>query len=99
MYRIYMTAAALALLLAAPAAAGPRPRSLNWHLRKKPVVSTGTVSGVDGSAGRAREPVALMGGRWTPEVRTALEKLMYDKGRGAPGYDAKVPPVAVLPWS
>ncbi len=40
-----------------------------------------------------------MGGRWTPEVRAALEKLIADKGRGAPGYDPKIPPVAVLPWS
>ena len=94
-----LAAAALALLLAAPAAAATRPRSLNWHMRKKPVVSTDTVNGVEASTSPAREPVVLMGGRWTPEVRAALEKLIAEKGRGAPGYDAKIPPVAVLPWS
>jgi phosphoserine phosphatase len=100
MYRGYMTAAAvfLALLSAAPAAA--RPRSLNWHMmRRKPAVSTGTVSDVQESSAPAKEPVRLMGGRWTPEVRAAIEKLIADKGRDSAGYDAKVPPVAVLPWS
>jgi phosphoserine phosphatase len=104
MIRGYMTASALLsaiLFAAAPASAAPRPRSLNWHLmKKKPAVSTATVSGVEESTAPAKgEPVRLMAGRWTPEVRAAIEKLIADKGRGAPGYDPKVPPVAVLPWS
>ncbi len=98
--------AVLALLLCAPAAA--KPRSLNWRLRKKLAVSTDTVSGVEPSSGTVRSfdvpapstaPARLMGGRWTPETRAAIEKLIAERGRTSAGYDAKVPPVAVLPWS
>ncbi|HEX4046812.1 MAG TPA: hypothetical protein VH309_03210 [Elusimicrobiota bacterium] len=89
----------LALLLAAPASA----RSLNYrwrkHKRRRPAVSTSTVSGARPAAAAAPAPVRLMAGRWTPEVRAAIEKLIADKGRGSPGYDPKRPPVAVLPWS
>ena len=100
MKREYMRNAALALLLLS-APAGAKPRSLNYRMRKKPAVSTATVSGVEESSATALapEPIRLMGGRWTPEVRAALEKLIADKGRGAAGYDPKAPPVAVLPWS
>ena len=62
-------------------------------------MSTETVSGVEQSTVPTVEPIRLMAGRWTPEVRTAIEKLIADKGRGSTGYDAKNPPVAVLPWS
>lgn len=46
-------------------------------------------------------PVAqkLMGGRWTPAVRAAVDKFILERGKLAPGYDAAKPPVAVLPWS
>ena len=94
---IRSAAAVLALLLAAPAIA--KPRALNYRMRKKPAVSTATVSGAEESPAPAGGPGRLMAGRWTPEVRAALEKLIADKGRGAPGYDPKAPPVAVLPWS
>lgn len=99
MKRTYMrnAAAAFALLLAACAAANAR--SLNWHLQKRPAVSTTTASGVETSSAAASAPVRLMGGRWSPEVRGAIEKLIADKGRASAGYDAKIPPVAVLPWS
>jgi phosphoserine phosphatase len=90
--------AALSFLLAGSASA--KPRQLNYRMRKKPAVSTETVTGVElSTAPAAPEPVRLMGGRWTPEVRSALENFIAAKGRGAPGYDQKVPPVAVLPWS
>jgi phosphoserine phosphatase len=98
--------AALALLLATPAAA--KPRSLNYRMRKKPAVSTGTVDGVEPSSGTVRSfdtpapstaPVRLMGGRWSPEARAAIEKLIAERGRTSTGYDIKAPPVAVLPWS
>jgi phosphoserine phosphatase len=92
-------AAAVFLLLASPAVAATRPRSLNWHMQKRPAASTETVTGAEASSAPAGEPVRLMGGRWTPEVRAAIEKIIADKGRGFPGYDAKIPPVAVLPWS
>jgi len=97
--------AVLVLFLSAPAAA----KSLNYRMRKKPAVSTSTVSGVDASTAEAPAPAAsvkpaaptprLMAGRWTPEVRAALEKVLAAKGRGAPDYDPKTPPVAVFPWS
>ena len=103
MYRDYMTAAMLLLLIAAPATAAKRPyRSLNWHLQPhhKTAVSTETATEVEESTAPAKkEPVRLMAGRWSPEVRAAIEKLIAEKGSDAPGYDPKVPPVAVLPWS
>lgn len=97
--------AALALLLCGPAAA--KPRSLNWRMRKKPAVST-TTAGVEPSSGTvaafeapvpSTAPARLMGGRWTPEVRAAIEKLIGERGNRAPGYDPRLPPVAILPWS
>ena len=91
------TAALLFLFLSASSV---EARSLNYRMRKKPDVSTSTVAGVAAStAAAAAEPIRLMAGRWTPEVRTAVEKLIAVKGVGAPGYDPKAPPVAVLPWS
>lgn len=104
MYRDHLAAAALFLLLAAPATAAKKPyRSLNWHMmpHHKTEVSTATASEneVQESTVAAKEPVRLMAGRWSPEVRAAIEKLIADKGRDAPGYDPKVPPVAALPWS
>jgi hypothetical protein len=87
----------LALFAAAPALA--RRRTLNWRMRPKPAVSTASVAAVEASTVAARVPVRLMAGRWDPEVRAAIEGLIAARGRGAPGYDPKVPPVAVLPWS
>ncbi|MFI5348558.1 MAG: hypothetical protein ACHQ2Z_03355 [Elusimicrobiota bacterium] len=98
MKRVYIgNAAAVLLLLSAPARAAQR--SLNYRMRPKPAVSTSTASGAAVVPAPAKEPTRLMGGRWTPEVRAALEKLIAEKGRGAAGYDPKVPPVVVLPWS
>lgn len=96
-YRKGAFTAALILLLALPAAARRRP--LNWRLRRKPAASTGTVSGVEISTAPARPRVRLMAGRWSPEARAAIEDLIDQRGRGAPAYDPKAPPVAVLPWS
>ena len=91
----------LLLFVSGPAAAKRRP--LNFRMRKRPAVSTSTVLGVEESTaaatGPAAEPIRLMAGRWSPQVRAAIEKLIDEKGRGAPGYDSKIPPVAVLPWS
>ncbi|MDP3542837.1 MAG: hypothetical protein Q8T11_10280 [Elusimicrobiota bacterium] len=41
----------------------------------------------------------LMGGRWSPEVRAALDHFLAENWKGAAGYDPARPPVAVLPWS
>lgn len=90
------------LLLAAPAPA-KKPRSLNWRLRPKAVVvSTGTAAAAEEPAEAAKpapEKAMLMPGRWKPEVRAALERFVAERGRKSPGYDAKRPPVAVIPWS
>ena len=89
----------LALLAASPASA---KRPLNWRYHKKLAVSTTTVSGADAVAPSTvpvRVAVTLMAGRWSPETRAALEAFIMERGRGSPGYDAKIPPVAVLPWS
>ena len=52
------------------------------------------------STGAARgEKIRLMAGRWTPEVRAALDQFIEKRGKGSPGYDPDKPPVAVLPWS
>ncbi len=92
-------AAALIVLLLPSSPA--RARSLNYRMRKRPAVSTSTVAGVEPSSSTvpAGEPVRLVAGRWTPEAKGAIEALIAAKGRGAPGYDPKVPPVAILPWS
>ncbi|OGS41581.1 MAG: hypothetical protein A2506_07360 [Elusimicrobia bacterium RIFOXYD12_FULL_66_9] len=85
------------LLLALPALA-KKPRSLNWRMRPKPPVE----AEVEESTSTAKvqpERVTLMPGRWKAEVREALEKFILRKGRKSPDYDAKRPPVAVIPWS
>lgn len=82
---------ALLLLAAAPAAA-KRPKNFRrvWPRR--------TVE-VEESTAAAKGPLRVMAGRWSPEVRAALDKFLAEKGKDAPGYDASKPPVAVLPWS
>lgn len=96
-FRRFALFSLLTLLAAAPAAA--KRRTLNWRMRPKTAVSTATVSAVEESTGPARAAVKLMAGRWSPETRAAIERLIAERGRGAPGYDPKAPPVAVLPWS
>jgi phosphoserine phosphatase len=95
-YRILL----LFVFLSVPAAA---KKPLNYRMRKKPVVSTSTVSGVELSTAAAPVPAAarvrLMAGRWTSAARGAIESLIAAKGRAAPDYDPKHPPVAILPWS
>jgi len=95
------------VLALAPAAAA-KNKPLNWRMRKKPAVSTAPVAGVEPSSDTVKSfeapapstvPARLMAGRWSPEVRAAIEKLIAERGRTAAGYDPKVPPVAVLPWS
>ncbi|MFI5345480.1 MAG: hypothetical protein ACHQ51_03810 [Elusimicrobiota bacterium] len=99
----YIRSAVFVLLALLPAAPASAKKSLNWRMRKKPAVSTATVSGADAAVAASTTPalveVKLMAGRWNPETRAALEGLMTQHGRGAPGYDANAPPVAVLPWS
>ena len=45
-------------------------------------------------AGPQRIPLGP--GRWTPEVRRALERQLAREGRDSPGYDENKPPIAVI---
>lgn len=68
----------------------------NFRRRPKPA----PVAEVETSTASAKAaPARLLSGRWSPEARAALEGFIASKGKGAPGYDAAKPPVAVLPWS
>src|SRR5579885_3413150 len=96
----------LAVAFSAPASAYQKP--LNWRFRrKKPAVakSTEAASGAEPEAStepakpKGPPPLTIMRGRWTPEARDAIDKLIADKGKTSPSYDPKLPPVAVLPWS
>ncbi|MDD5303059.1 MAG: hypothetical protein PHS14_08105, partial [Elusimicrobia bacterium] len=82
---------ALTLLAAAPAEA-KRPKNFRLMWKKAAAVEEPEVS-------TAAAVPRLMSGRWTPEVRAALDKFLAERGKGSPGYDAAKPPVAVLPWS
>ena len=62
-------------------------------MHKKPAVSTATVSAAEAPPASVREGVKLMAGRWNPETRAAIQALIMERGRGAPAYDAKTPPV------
>lgn len=98
--RAKKTAIFFTMLLALPALA-KKPRSLNWRLHRKPaaVKTEETVAESTATAKHEPEKVRLMPGRWTPEVRDALERFIALRGQKSPGYDAKRPPVAVIPWS
>ncbi len=84
---------ALLVLAAAPAEA-KRPKNFRLMWKKAAVTEE-----VEESTAAARGPQRMMSGRWTPEVRAALDKFLAERGKSAPGYDAAMPPVAVLPWS
>jgi phosphoserine phosphatase len=90
----------LAISCATPAAA---KKPLNYRLHKKPAVSTAAAAGYEAKAEKAPAPIPpyarLMSGRWTPEAKAAIEKMLLEKGRASADYDARRPPVAVLPWS
>lgn len=81
----------LALLALAAPAEARKPKNFR-RMPKRAVVEEVAVSTV---------PVAprLMGGRWSPGVRAAVDKFLAENWKGAPGYDPARPPVAVLPWS
>ncbi|MCR4296298.1 MAG: hypothetical protein NUW21_12245 [Elusimicrobia bacterium] len=81
----------LALLALAVPAEARRPKNFR-RMPKRAAVAEVAVSTV---------PVAprLMGGRWTPAVRAALDEFLAANWKGAPDYDPARPPVAVLPWS
>jgi phosphoserine phosphatase len=86
----------LLAVLAAGAAAKP-PK--NFRRRPKPA-RVEAVDAVEASTSPAKtQPARLLAGRWSPEARAALEAFIAARGKGAPGYDAAKPPVAVLPWS
>jgi phosphoserine phosphatase len=82
-------------------------KPLNWRMRKKPKVysheiSTSSPKAVEVSSAAqstSTSTVRLMGGRWSPEVRMAIEKLILERGSGSPTYDSKLPPVAVMSWT
>lgn len=82
------------LLLAAVPAAAKKPKNFRLMWKKTPVVEA-----PEESTAAAKGPLHVMAGRWSPETRAALDKFIAEKGKGAPGYDASKPPVAVLPWS
>lgn len=82
----------LIAVIALPAFAKP-PK--NFRRRPRP-----PAEGVERSTEPAKpQTPRLLAGRWTPEARAALEAFLAARGKGAPGYDAAKPPVAVLPWS
>ncbi|MBI5242852.1 MAG: haloacid dehalogenase-like hydrolase [Elusimicrobia bacterium] len=75
----------------APASAGPSgafqaPRKKR-HKKAPPAVP---------KAPARPERVPLGAGRWTPEVRDAVERRLAVEGRGSPGYDENAPPAAVI---
>ena len=84
--------ALLVLVVGAAPAAARRSKNFRW---KKPVVTEEPA----GSTVAVRGPRRIMAGRWTPEVRAALDKFLAERGTSAPDYDAAKPPIAVLPWS
>lgn len=81
------------LLLAALPAEARRPKNFRRIWKRQPAAE------VEESTSAPKGPPRMMAGRWTPEVRAALDKFLAERGRNAPGYDAAKPPVAVLPWS
>lgn len=91
MTRNLLRNAVLVLLIALPASA-KKPK--NFRMRPKPAPVE-----VEESTATAKEPPRVLRGRWTPEVRAALDDFLQKRGKGSPGYDATKPPVAVLPWS
>lgn len=98
----FRLAAIFALFLACPADA-KKPRNPRWGRRApaaKPAPATSSATAVSVSTGPASswDAPRLAGGRWSPEVRAAIEALIAARGKGAPGYDPLRPPVAVLPW-
>ena len=82
------------LVLSAVSAEAKRPKNFRLMWKKAAVTEE-----VEESTAAARGPQRMMSGRWTPEVRAALDKLLAERGKSAPGYDAAKPPVVVLPWS
>lgn len=82
------------LVLAAVPASARRPKNFRLMWKKATVAEE-----VEESTAAARGPQRMMSGRWTSEVRAALDKFLAERGKSAPGYDAAKPPVAVLPWS
>jgi phosphoserine phosphatase len=83
------------LIIASIAAGAAAKPPKNFRRRPKPAAAE-----VEASTQTAKpRPARLFAGRWTPEARAALEGFIAARGKGAPGYDAAKPPVAVLPWS
>ena len=66
--------------------------------KRNPASST-AAENLSSTAPARGEAVRVMGGRWTPEVRDALDRFLSERGKTSPGYDPLKPPVAVLPWS
>ena len=82
------------LVLAAVPAAARRPKNFRLMWKKNAVVAE-----TSESTAAFHGPRRVMPGRWTPEVRAALDAFLAERGVGAPGYDAGKPPVVILPWS
>lgn len=85
----------LFLLLACLASLAPAKPPKNFRRRPRP----GAEAVVASTEPAKPQPARLLAGKWTPEARAAIEGFIAARGKGAPGYDASKPPVAVLPWS
>lgn len=51
-----------------------------------------------GASAPPRPHPARLQGRWAPQVRRALERLIATQGAGSPGYSPERPPAAVIAW-
>jgi phosphoserine phosphatase len=77
-----------------PAAAKKRPKNFRLTWKNSPPLEA-----AESAASTASDTQRLMGGRWKPEVRSAIDKFIAERGKTAIGYNVSKPPVAVLPWS
>ena len=107
MNKISVGAALIFFLAAADGASAARkPRNYRWKEKdakaERVKRSSAAAEAAALAAAEKEEALAatrLMAGKWTPEVREAIDKFIAEKGKGAKGYDPAKPPVAVLPWS
>lgn len=75
-------------------------RTKNFRLMPQRAPATTSSNSVIRSSDIIRSvPLRIVDGRWTPEIRAALNRFLAERGEGAPGYNPARPPVAVLPWS
>ncbi|MBI4377078.1 MAG: hypothetical protein HY549_11590 [Elusimicrobia bacterium] len=104
MRKIILAGAVLIAVSLTANGAKRKARNPRWMKGKAPAAAAPAKAakkraGASKPATPASPPRTGVEGRWSPEIKTALDDLITRHGKASGNYDARHPPVVVMPWN